>query len=86
MNDTGDAEWIMVHLDICGTVYDDTALVSSTNGVDVGDDGPELLVPLKVFCTPEYEMNLIPNTDTLILTPLIFHHVFYATLYCDFIL
>jgi hypothetical protein len=28
VNDTGDAEWIMVHLDTCGirTVYDDTAL------------------------------------------------------------
>ena len=63
MNDTGDAEWIMVHLDICGTVYDDTALVSSTNGVDVGDDGPELLIPLEVV-TKEHYNTSVPLLDS----------------------
>ena len=51
-------EWTMVHLDICGVLYDETALVSSKDGTDCSghDLDPELFVPLKVFATPEYEM------------------------------
>jgi hypothetical protein len=87
VNDFGAKEWMMVHLDVCGAAYDETALVSSQNGVGGGGGGdgghgnghgslldPELLVPLKVFCTPEYEMmaNLEPELKhKLILKPFI---------------
>eukprot|EP00592_Proboscia_alata_P015352 CAMPEP_0194393992 /NCGR_PEP_ID=MMETSP0174-20130528/123606_1 /TAXON_ID=216777 /ORGANISM="Proboscia alata, Strain PI-D3" /LENGTH=592 /DNA_ID=CAMNT_0039189739 /DNA_START=107 /DNA_END=1885 /DNA_ORIENTATION=- len=55
VNRIGKKEWIMVHLDICGSAYDSAALVPSK------ETNKDSLVPLKVFCTPEYVM--IPNSD-----------------------
>jgi len=52
-NEFSMGERSMVHLDLCGAAYDANALVPGpTSGS---------LVPLQVFCTPEYLM--IPNND-----------------------
>lgn len=43
----------MVHIDLCGAAYNENALVSAPSNTS--------LVPLQIFCTPEYAM--IPNQN-----------------------
>ena len=54
---TATKSYEMVHLDICGAAYDAKALEMTK----MRPGGSSTLVPLQVFCTPEY--CLVPNDD-----------------------